>query len=1028
MMLRQYQAIREETRRFGVFFAFLVVVMAVPSEAANKFHVIDLAPFYAHAEGPSVFSGLAGGTQTFDSVPFTLSGAIQITGMDAARRGEFWPAEVRNVPVNLKAQRLHLLVGAHHGQRDGVPLANIVLHFKNGETRALRLAFGVHTRNAVGERGGQRESLADPNSRMVWETNANDSAVRLHKTVFDNPLPGEEITSFDFVSLFGRATPVLFAVTAETEATAPLKAASKTKVLQRATEFPDSAYRREMEVRVTGTGGVTLSNAVAMLSLRDDAKTFFFGQCRANVSGKIVVAYPPQEAVSLSMRVSHPGYAVGTATFSALDGKSWPDATEVRLQRGVSIGGTVMNTSDEPVSNAMVIPHEVIQTGADQFTRIDADVATTAPNGKWIANVLPEVLPKLTFEVTHPEHHTETLQLTAAELQSTNARIVLRPFVQVAGRVTNKDGAPVSRATVTLMESDTSRETRTTDGSGRFAFIIREPGNVPATLFVVAPNYAPLARSVTPDAAATPDLKLETGSTFSMRVSDGNGAPLTGLLVSLYRWDGKLQPPLRWSTKTDAQGRFRWEHAPAGQVTFRIEKPGQLIHYEYVTLPMTNEALATYRAPVRIVGKVIDAQTKKPVDQLRVRTRYSSQGSSSSSSTTGKRGSFNLTLSSLNSTNYNEFTLTIEAAGYTPFVTNRPPPGGTSTNVYEMHRAKMIEGTVLTPDGKPAARAELVLLDPGTSAYMDEPGKFRRNSYSFDAVPADDAGHFVLTPKADADFLLAAHPKFGYLQMPASDFKNGGTIKLERWGHVKGVLRVGDKLEPYQKVAIHSRYNSQGNRNLSPLNIYYVITPASDGSFHVDRVPPGDRTVQLRYMFGPKETGNMRLSHNVPITVKPGETNDVLIGGEGRTLVGKVNLIGGPGLAIDGARGTFNLNLIPGSLPSEIPPPLSFPPKMLPGERDRLLKEHQQKMIEWSRARAAASRMTQRNYFVLFDDNNSFTVPTVPPGRYALHLQPYDSRAAINTTRTLGTMQTNVVVPAGKGTFDLGTFEIKVRP
>ena len=135
--------------------------------------------------------------------------------------GEFRPTQVSGVRVGQKAARLHLLHGALHGGKDGVPLANLVLHFANGETRALRLAFGVHARNVVATEEESTAPLADGNSSLVWPATApgkNESGARLYHTVLENPFPEVEIMSLDFVSLFGRATPVLFAVTTQTGA------------------------------------------------------------------------------------------------------------------------------------------------------------------------------------------------------------------------------------------------------------------------------------------------------------------------------------------------------------------------------------------------------------------------------------------------------------------------------------------------------------------------------------------------------------------------------------------------------------------------------------------------------------------------------------------------------------------------------------------------------------------------------------------------------------------------------------------
>ena len=212
-----------------------------------------------------------------------------------------------------------MLHGARHGQKDGTPLANLVFHFKNGETRKVRLAFGVHARNYLEEivslspvQSGR--PLADPNSQIVWQNDpksTNEPLARLYKTAIANPLPDQEISTLDFVSLFSRATPILFAVTLNNAGNIPpLLPMPSRKALQRAMQFDDSVYRAELKVRVTEeSGGKPIENATAIVTIKDDSRSFFFGQYKSDASGQMTLSYPPQQAVSLSLRVSSPADA-----------------------------------------------------------------------------------------------------------------------------------------------------------------------------------------------------------------------------------------------------------------------------------------------------------------------------------------------------------------------------------------------------------------------------------------------------------------------------------------------------------------------------------------------------------------------------------------------------------------------------------------------------------------------------------------------------------------------------------------------
>src|SRR4051812_14245557 len=245
--------IASRPRGATVFVAVLVALSGPFCRAADPgFSKVDLARFYTTPLSDA--SPLPRGEQTLGGVPFSLGGKVELTGLDAARHGEFRPSEIVGVPVNRKAQRIHVLHGALHGEKDGTPLANIVFRYKNGETRTNRLSYGIHARDYLTERKARTSVLADPSSSIVWEQSiksTNDIVARLYKTELENPLPDQEIASIGFYSLFNRATPLLFAVTIQSGAgLAAVTHSSDRKVSTRANRYPDSTYRAQLTLRV----------------------------------------------------------------------------------------------------------------------------------------------------------------------------------------------------------------------------------------------------------------------------------------------------------------------------------------------------------------------------------------------------------------------------------------------------------------------------------------------------------------------------------------------------------------------------------------------------------------------------------------------------------------------------------------------------------------------------------------------------------------------------------------------------------
>src|SRR6185503_5589512 len=64
------------------------------------------------------------------------------------------------------------------------------------------------------------------------------------------------------------------------------------------------------------------------------------------------------------------------------------------------------------------------------------------------------------------------------------------------------------------------------------------------------------------------------------------------------------------------------------------------------------------------------------------------------------------------------------------------------------------------------------------------------------------------------------------------------------------------------------------------------------GNFVFEKVPPGERKVYLHYRIGDRDSGRIALSHGMPVSVKPNQTAEVVIGGTGRRVIGKVEPVG----------------------------------------------------------------------------------------------------------------------------------------
>src|SRR5258708_202861 len=262
-----------------------------PSGDRPGFHPIDLSRGHANSVSnylaPPSANPWPRGSQNLEGVPFQMDCHLEVSGLEAARRGAFFPSRITGIPVGRKARGLILLHGARYSEKDGVPIAKLVLHYASGESRSLRIIYGVHARNSAKERDGlsheKTSQLADPDSKVAW-TGANDddqspgASLRLFETALANPLPDQEITSLDFVSLFSRASSFILALTLE-EGGAPLASprSARSRKIKRALERDDSLYNRQIAVSARDAqDGQALTNSIVNLTLTGAQSSFFF--------------------------------------------------------------------------------------------------------------------------------------------------------------------------------------------------------------------------------------------------------------------------------------------------------------------------------------------------------------------------------------------------------------------------------------------------------------------------------------------------------------------------------------------------------------------------------------------------------------------------------------------------------------------------------------------------------------------------------------------------------------------------------
>jgi RNA polymerase sigma factor (sigma-70 family) len=354
---------------------------ASPAASTNVFHPVPLEQFYqrplaSYNRGQS-WGIVPRGLVQFDAVPFQMIGEIEMNGMGASRDRGFRPPRVGEIPVERRAARLHVLGAAGYKDPDGTPVAELRLHYTNGQRRNIFIRYGDHVRNMHAAPDERRIDLADPRSRMVWNdvTEGDKSEeFRLFKSIFDNPLPQEEIRGIELLSLFGKSFFSLCAITLEEPtANAPAPEAAK--------EDPnDSPYRRETVVRVLDAqNGRSISNAVLTLTVTDINRTYGFGRYRSDGRGQILIDYPPGKFSSIHFQLAASGYLPLSDVETNGEGLL---PAELPLRCTSAPAGTAVITAESPPASTrfvQTLDSTPPSAGPRQTTSVVAPQATASP-------------------------------------------------------------------------------------------------------------------------------------------------------------------------------------------------------------------------------------------------------------------------------------------------------------------------------------------------------------------------------------------------------------------------------------------------------------------------------------------------------------------------------------------------------------------------------------------------------------------------------------------------------------------------
>ncbi len=677
-----------------------------------------------------------------------------------------------------------------------------------------------------------------------------------------------------------------------------------------------------------------------------------------------------------------------------------PAACSVKLEKAKTVGGVVVDETGKPIADVKVSFSYPMGRHTNGDPNLGASCeATTDAEGHWTYASLPLDItePRGGLLLLHPDYlPTEIEGVTFSDFApaadgSFSRKTTIRKGLDFGGVIKDNSGKPIAGAKVEVEFSDVygGQEQRyrkvEANSEGRFVF-----NNCPISrkTFVVgsAPGFASFwtETKVLPDAKPI-ELTLPPAKPLVLKIVDTAGKPIRNAYAWLNSWgpfqsygpllSSFLRDEKNWSASiilpVDDEGVWTWNDAPFGPFAITIEAPGHMgqraVDVEGGMEPKT----ITLAYSLEITGKVVEDTTGKAIDSFRVTEGFylempalrnlPHQTSWQTQDTTNeKNGTFSRRFESA----YPERRLRVEADGYeqcdSESIDNNAgkielvfrmkrfsPEKLAEIQKIETERSIVRTGRIVTPDGKPASYAKVIYA---TSSPSDGIGLTMSylEGHAHRTAESDQDGVFKLLPMeldtaAGEKYAFVVIHDAGFLRVEQEEFEktydtaihpNAAPIKLQPWGKIEGTLRIGSK--PGQGLTVDLR-SVDRQRGVARIDIHDSAKTDEEGRFLLRKVAPGVYYLNQMLYVSTGGGGSMGFALNgMMVSVKPGESQTVQLGGTGRPVVGKIAMTPELEKIFAGENQRVCISEVLPPPPGMVPPPL---PKELEEEMDQIRKE-----------------------------------------------------------------------------------------
>ncbi len=788
---------------------------------------------------------------------------------------------------------------------------------------------------------------------------------------------------------------------------------------------PPAQGRKTMELTV-----IDKQTGKPLAGVKVDSQVDFGGgtETVTDAHGRANVALPRARSAWLQIFLKARHYVWQQLIWGSHNGNPTqiPSSFTVAMPRGTRISGRVVDDAGHPIAGAHVMlwinakaeaPHEKpfvvpinLRTNRDGAWHYDGIPATGVKNigvGVW------------DYQYVRNTNNFMPFVSNLTKLRNGTAISVLQRGEMVKGLVVGQNNAPIAGARVVIGSDIWGSNTppaMTTDAKGQFAFAAKPGKRVVVT--AISKGCSPmLLKFIMGSRPREIALKLPRPQILVGRVVNPVGQPLAGATVLIDTWRGCRT--IMHQMNTDSRGRFTWYSAPAGKLLVEVLDNNYASRMRAPVQANSHDNVVTLHYAVRVNGTVVDALTSKPVDKFTI-IRGCVFASTAANVPGGMQiswdrmypkkitgdGHFIYTLP----TQRAGYALRIAAPGYRPAVSrlfhnNKP----TVHLVFRLTVAPEITANVLNPNGSPAAGAKAILIPAGQNATIHLTTWNQTQGDSTTRTRAD--GRMNFEPQR-GNYQIVVYDKSGSAVLSRSQMPKSGTIHLTKWGHIQGLLLFGTKPGANKKILAYCdiRLDSKPGASYSGVSWWVTARTDSGGRFKISRFPAGKASVQMR-ISGPMagESGAL----GCPVTVPPGTTVKVTLGGVGRTVEGRIAVP----QSLAAFRGWYF------EMADAETKPLTWPiPASVKHGTDAQQSQWFNKFFATAAGKAFFARYqlwrrTQlHDYPFVINANNTFTIHDVVPGTYVVTAIAANPAVTVpmqfgSTDQTIGTVDGTFTVP-----------------